>query len=148
MGTCPDGQTTYGCYCDLQGHLTCQIECPAPARDGGVTCLLEGYDYGPNAPGAVTCNAGSFCAMGTCPNSNTQFGCVCNADGTATCDLECPPPASCVIPGEGTCPSGSQCTYGICDGSSSAILACPCFDGTASCYMSSCPEGDSGSDGG
>jgi hypothetical protein len=197
LGTCPDGQTQYGCYCDSQGHSTCQLECPTPPPctipgqgtcpygseclfgtcgsgsdsllacscyqngqaycstvsceagvtlpdggvtdgGGGVTCLLEGY---------VTCNAGSFCPVGTCPDNQTQYGCFCNADGTATCDLDCPPPAPCVIPGEGTCPSGTQCQYGTCNGTSGSILSCSCYAGNASCYTYSCAQGN-GFDGG
>jgi hypothetical protein len=99
-------------------------------NDAGVTCLLEGYR---------SCSAGSFCSLGTCPNGTTQYGCLCNADGTATCDLTCPAPPPCVIPGEGTCPYGTQCTFGTCNGGVGTTLTCYCaYGGSANCYTSSC----------
>jgi hypothetical protein len=201
LGTCPDGTTQYGCYCNANGTATCSLTCPVPAPctipgqascpvgsqclygsctnnpsgallvcscnayggyygdagsggnsascytascadggpqyldagnpvDGGVTCLLEGY---------TSCPAGSWCALGTCPGGQ-QYGCQCNQDGTATCDLVCPQPAPCQIPGEGTCPYGQQCVFG-CNGTTSGTgLSCSCnyYGGSAYCSTVSC----------
>ncbi len=186
LGTCPDGATQYGCYCDANGQATCQLECPSPppctipgqgtcpygsqcaygtctsgsdsllvcsCYQGGAYCSTQSCEagfYGPDAGnpsdsgvtcllgGYVTCNAGSFCSVGTCPDGTTQYGCFCNEDGTATCDLTCPTPPPCTIPGEGTCPYGSQCTFGTCNGNSGTLLSCSCYGGSASCYTYSC----------
>ena len=139
-GTCPDGQTQYGCYCDAQAHLTCQLACQ---MNWGGTCLLAGN---------FICDAGSFCEMGLCRDDSTPYGCICNADGTATTCDQCPPGLQlpCWIPGVGTCPGGSTCKYDTCDGGSGAITSCSCFDGTLSCSASvSCgAQGDGGLDGG
>jgi hypothetical protein len=150
QGTCPYGsQCVYGscssasdtelaCSCYQNGQAYCStVSCDAGisgpdagSSDGGVTCLLEGY---------TTCNAGSFCAVSTCPDG-TQVGCTCNADGTATCDLTCPTPKPCTIPGEGTCPYGSQCTFGTCNGNSGSLLSCYCNGTSVSCYTMSCSQ--------
>jgi hypothetical protein len=152
-GTCPYGsQCAFGscssasdtqlvCSCYQNGQAYCSTtSCEAGAFVGpdsgsgsGVTCLLEGY---------LTCNAGSFCSVATCPDGTTQVGCFCNADGTATCQVDCPPPPPCVIPGEGTCPFGSQCTFGTCNGSSGTLLSCSCNYGStsASCYTYPCSQ--------
>jgi hypothetical protein len=195
LGTCPDGSTQYGCYCNADGTATCSLSCPVPppcdipgegtcpygaecvygscagnssgnvfvcscnrgmlggpgnaycytascadggpflpdsgvAQDGGATCLIEGYR---------SCAAGSFCSLGTCPDGTTQYGCFCNADGTANCNLTCPAPPACQIPGEGSCPYGSQCIYGTCNGSSGTELSCYCgYGGYATCNTTSC----------
>jgi hypothetical protein len=98
------------------------------AGTGDVTCMLEGY---------TPCSAGSWCSLGTCPDG-TQYGCTCNADGTATCDLNCPPPPSCNVPGEGTCPYGTSCIFG-CSGAAGTGLSCYCeYGGSASCSTISC----------
>ena len=89
---------------------------------------------------------GQYCQLGTCPDG-TPYGCTCNADGTTTCNLVCPPPAPCVIPGEGTCPYGQSCTYGTCNGTSGSQLTCYCQGSYASCYTTSC-GGSSGAEGG
>jgi hypothetical protein len=192
LGTCPDGTTQYGCYCNPDGTANCDLVCPIPppctipgqapcpygsqcvygdcaadassnalvcscnsgasascytsscgnliddggseggvAGDGGVTCLLEGY---------TSCSAGSWCQLGICPDNVTPYGCTCNADGTATCSLTCPP-ASCTIPGEGTCPIGSSCTFGTCTSSSGTRLSCYCYSaGNAYCNTVSCAD--------
>jgi hypothetical protein len=157
-GTCPYGsQCVYGscaddsassvfvCSCYNGGSAYCNTAscadggpylADAGSSDGGTTCLLEGY---------YSCNAGSYCALGTCPDGTTQYGCFCNADGTATCDLTCPPPPACNIPGEGTCPYGTECVYGACHGSVGTQFSCYCGSGGyASCYTSSCNEDDGG----
>jgi hypothetical protein len=105
----------------------------AGGADGGVTCNLEGY---------ITCPAGSFCPIGTCPDGTTQYGCTCNQDGRATCNLTCPPPPPCDIPGEGTCPYGSQCIFGCPAGTTTGTgLSCSCGYGTtASCFTAPCSQ--------
>jgi len=160
-GDCPYGaQCVYGscsgnsssdlfiCSCGYGGSASCYT---ASCADGGpslgdagnlydgsstgTTCLLEGYD---------SCPAGSFCSLGTCPDGTTQYGCTCNADGTATCNLTCPIPPPCEIPGEGTCPSETQCTFGTCEGDAGTQLYCNCYQGTANCYTSACNGSDAG----
>jgi hypothetical protein len=194
LGTCPDGKTEYGCYCDSTGTATCNLACPAPkacnipglgtclpgqqcvygadacqgdsgtllscscysggtaycssvscayasyylgdgglesgtTSDGGPSCYLEGY---------TQCPVGQFCALGTCPGG-TSYGCTCNADGTTTCNLQCPPPPPCNIPGEGTCPYGQTCTFGTC---STGLLSCSCgYGGNVNCYTTTCYDG-------
>ncbi len=217
LGTCPDGRTEYGCYCDQKGNATCSLTCPVPppctipgqaacpygqqcvygscsadpASDllvcscnsgslyfpggpgfppgyppgystdggspassascytascadggpqylpdagppsGGVTCLLEGY---------YSCSAGSYCSLGTCPDG-TPYGCTCNQDGTATCDLTCPPPPPCQIPGEGSCPYGTSCVFGCGSGSNGTGLSCYCgWGGSANCNTVQCSQ--------
>src|SRR6202142_1267414 len=113
---CPAGQT--GSF-DCVGCVACPIGCPAgfeygaecgciphgvdagvdSGDAGGVACLLEGYDE---------CAPGSWCGLGICPHGNTQYGCYCNRDGTATCQLVCPSPPPCTIPGLGTCAYDTQ----------------------------------------
>jgi hypothetical protein len=159
-GTCPYGsQCVYGtcssssssllvCSCYNSGSASCYTyKCgdsgypfamdAGNTNDGGATCLLEGY---------YSCNAGSFCGLGTCPDG-TQYGCTCHADGTADCNLNCPPPAPCDIPGQGSCPYGSQCTFGCGSGQTSG-LSCYCYGSGASCNTISCSMypglGDSG----
>jgi hypothetical protein len=200
LGTCPDGTTQYGCFCNADGTATCSVTCPVPppctipgqascpagaqcmygscsgnptgdvlvcscntyygyygydsggspsaycytascadggpqgidagnVTDGGVTCLLAGY---------TSCAAGSYCALGTCPGGST-YGCTCNQDGTATCDLVCPTPPPCQIPGEGTCPYGQSCVFG-CSGTTGTGLSCSCnyYGGGAYCSTVSC----------
>jgi hypothetical protein len=204
LGTCPDGKTQYGCYCNSDGTATCSMTCPVPPpctipgqascpagaqcvygsctnnasgdvlvcscssygyyygydagsnpnyascytascadggpqlfdagtpTDGGVTCLLGGY---------TSCPAGSWCALGSCPGGQ-QYGCTCNEDGTATCDLVCPQPAPCDIPGEGTCPYGHTCVFG-CNGTTSGTgLSCSCnyYGGGAYCSSIACSQ--------
>jgi hypothetical protein len=161
-GTCPYGaQCVYGscaadpggallvCSCYSSGTAYCSttscadggawyIDAGAPPADAGVTCLLEGY---------VSCNAGSYCSLGTCPDGKTPYGCFCNADGTATCDLTCPPAPPCDIPGEGLCPYQTQCVYGTCSGGAGTLLSCYCgYGGSASCYTYPCSEGGVGAD--
>jgi hypothetical protein len=101
-----------------------------PGDGGGVRCLLEGY---------TSCPAGSWCSLGTCPDGTTQYGCQCNQDGTATCNLVCPQPAPCQIPGEGSCPYGHQCLFG-CNGTTTGTgLSCSCnYGGSAYCSTASC----------
>lgn len=207
LGTCPDGRTQYGCYCDQNGHATCSLTCPVPppctipgqaacpygqqcvygscAADpasellvcscnsggyypgypgfpggdagtssascytascadggpqylpdagppsGGVTCLLEGY---------YSCSAGSYCSLGTCPDG-TPYGCTCNQDGTATCNLACPTPPPCQIPGEGSCPYGTSCVFGCGSGSNGTGLSCYCgWGGSANCNTVQCSQ--------
>jgi hypothetical protein len=102
-----------------------------PPSDGGVTCNLEGY---------ITCSAGSFCPVGSCPGGS-QYGCFCNADGTATCDLTCPPAPPCEIPGEGTCPYGTSCVFGCGPGGNGTGLSCYCgWQGTANCNTLPCTQ--------
>jgi hypothetical protein len=155
--TCPNGQMP-GTGCN--GCVACPYRCPAgfdygpncscvppgvdagnappPGDGGGVTCLLEGYYH---------CNAGSWCELGVCPGGTTQYGCYCNADGTATCDLSCPVPPPCTIPGQGTCPYGAECVYGSCASNASGnVFVCSCYGGgpaggSASCYTASCADG-------
>jgi hypothetical protein len=158
QGTCPYGATcAYGscagsnselvCYCESNGQAYCyssscadggpNVVADAGPSQGGVTCLLEGY---------TVCSAGSFCSLGTCPDGTT-YGCFCNQDGTATCDLSCPPPAPCEIPGEGSCPYNTTCTYGTCSGATGTLLSCSCgYGGNVNCYTNSC--GGGGLDGG
>lgn len=195
LGTCPDGTSQYGCYCDHDGNSTCSLSCPipppcdipgqascpygqqciygscstdpaasllvcscnsygssgsaycytascadggpqylpdaGPPNSGGVTCLLEGY---------YTCNAGSFCPVGSCPDGS-QYGCFCNQDGTATCNLNCPTPPPCQIPGEGSCPYGTSCVFGCGGGSAGTGLSCYCgWGGSANCSTQPCSQ--------
>ncbi|MDP9002284.1 MAG: hypothetical protein M3O46_19505 [Myxococcota bacterium] len=113
---------------------------PVPADAGGVTCLLQGY---------YACSAGSWCQLGICPDNTTQYGCYCNADGTATCNLICPAPPPCTIPGQGTCAYGAQCVYDSCAADASSMaLVCSCYGaGNASCYTTPCSNLDGGVDG-
>ncbi|MGO9838926.1 MAG: hypothetical protein ACLP1X_32495 [Polyangiaceae bacterium] len=147
FGSCSDpSNSVFVCSCNSGGTAYCNtsscadggpfiFDSGAPG-DGGVTCLLEGQ---------VACSAGSFCSLGTCPDGTTQYGCTCNQDGTATCNLTCPPPPPCEIPGEGTCPYGSQCVFGTCNGNVGTLLSCYCeYGGGASCYTSSCGATDGG----
>ena len=154
--SCPTGQVP-GPGCN--GCIACSTACPAGFDDGpscgcvphgtnpvptppadagnGVTCLLEGDQ---------SCGAGSWCEMGLCPDGTTQYGCYCNADGTATCSLTCPAGPSCPIPGHADCAPGHQCVYGSCaSASSDALLICSCNQygdgGTAYCYTASCADG-------
>jgi hypothetical protein len=131
--------TALVCSCNSGGNAYCYT---SPCNDGGivgnvdagdaggVTCLLEGY---------YTCSAGSWCELGVCPDGTTQYGCYCNADGTATCDLTCPPPPPCTIPGEGTCAYGTSCVFGSCAGNVGTLLSCYCYgSGSASCSTVPC----------
>jgi hypothetical protein len=150
-GSCVDGQSdsVFVCYCESGGSASCYTSSCADGGpfisdgggapgDGGVTCLLEGY---------TSCNAGSYCSLGTCPDGTTQYGCFCNQDGTATCDLTCPPPPACKIPGEGSCPYETECVYGKCNGNVGTLLSCYCgYGGEANCYTSSCSASDGGSE--
>jgi len=98
--------------------------------DGGPVppaCLIEGY---------LACPVGQFCALGTCP-SGTPYGCTCNADGGANCNMNCGT-TDCDIPGEGICPDGTSCNFGSCADAGASILTCSCYGGAASCYTSSC----------
>jgi hypothetical protein len=146
--TCPAG-FDYGPSCGCVPHGTSPGPTP-PDGGNGVTCLLEGYQ---------SCNAGSWCELGTCPDGKTQYGCYCNADGTATCSLSCPVPPPCTIPGHTDCPPGRECVYGSCASDPSGdLLICQCSSygdsGTAYCYTASCADGgptnlpDAGSDNG
>jgi hypothetical protein len=132
------------CNCNSGGNASCYTSpCSeggvgpgTDAGDGGVTCLLEGY---------YPCSAGSWCPLGTCPDNTTQYGCTCNADGTATCQLTCPAPAPCTIPGEGTCPYATSCIFGTCSGSSGTQLSCYCNSGGyATCNTIPCGPVDAG----
>lgn len=157
QGTCPYGaQCAFGCAADASSTaLVCSCNsggvaycnttpCNAleggigpsvDAGDGGVTCLLEGY---------YACSAGSWCPLGVCPDNTTQYGCTCNADGTATCRLTCPTPAPCTIPGEGTCPYQTSCIFGTCVGEAGTQLSCYCSGSSASCYTIPCGAADGG----
>ena len=110
---------------------------PPPPDAGGVTCLLQGY---------YECSAGSWCSLGVCPDGTTQYGCYCNQDGTATCQVNCPIPPPCDIPGQGACPYGAQCVYGTCASNpSGTALVCSCNRaGSAYCYTSPCGGLDGG----
>ena len=124
------------CYTSPCGALDAGISSEVDAGDGGVTCLLEGY---------YPCSAGSWCQLGLCPDNTTQYGCTCNADGTATCQLTCPAPPPCTIPGEGTCPYGTWCTFGTCAGNTGTQLSCYCESGGfASCSTVPCGAADGG----
>ena len=104
--------------------------------------MLQGY---------MPCSAGAWCSLGVCPDGTTQYGCYCDADGTANCNVTCPVPPPCTIPGQGACPYGAQCVYGNCaEDASASALVCSCNSGgSASCYTSSCGSvGDAGIDGG
>ena len=157
-GTCPYGsQCVFGscenqsdsvfvCSCSSGGSAYCDTASCADGgppvvgdggnpgySGGGVTCLLGG--------GYASCNAGSFCALGTCPDGTTQYGCFCNQDGSSTCNLTCPQPPPCEIPGEGTCPYGSQCVFGSCSGDGGTQLSCYCgYGGQVSCYTFPCAD--------
>ena len=144
-GSCADpAATLLVCSCYSGGSAYCSTttcgeggvpyQDAGPPADAGVTCLLEGY---------TTCSAGQFCSLGTCPGG-TQYGCFCNQDGTATCNLTCPPAPPCQIPGEGECAFGSQCTFGTCGGGSGTLLSCYCGYGGASCNTYQCTEGGFG----
>jgi hypothetical protein len=115
---------------------------PPPADgggDGGAGCVLESYNQ---------CALGSWCPLGTCPDNKTQYGCYCNNDGTATCNLNCPAPPVCNIPGLGTCATGQTCLFGQCQGDAGSILYCSCqYGGQAYCNTLSCANnyfGDAG----
>jgi hypothetical protein len=151
---CPSGQSpTAGCG----GCAPCSTKCPAGFQYGnGCNCGPPGTDAAANGAdgGSVTCllqgnfpcSAGSWCPLGTCPDNTTEYGCYCNADGTASCSLVCPPPPACAIPGQGTCPYGAQCVYGDCATDASATaLVCNCNSGgSASCYTSLCNGAEAG----
>jgi len=159
LGTCPYGsQCAFGdcagaaptavvCSCNRGGNSSCST---SPCGDGGLgfhadtaeagkTCQLE--DQSP-------CSAGSWCPLGLCPDGTTRYGCTCNADGTATCDLRCPvpPPWSCGIPGEGMCPYGTTCFFGSCASDGGGTLrACQCHAiGPGWCATVACAEADAG----
>jgi hypothetical protein len=53
-------------------------DAPADAARG---CYLQGYVY---------CPVGTWCPLGTCPDGITPYGCLCNPDGTTSCQLDCP----------------------------------------------------------
>jgi hypothetical protein len=155
--TCPYGQMP-GSGCN--GCVACSQTCPAGFDDGpSCGCVPHGTDAGPTPPpdaGGVTCllegyrscSAGSWCELGVCQDGTTQYGCYCNADGTATCNLTCPVPPPCTIPGQATtCPAGRECIYGSCSDPSGELLVCQCNTygdgGNAYCYTTSCGEGGS-----
>jgi hypothetical protein len=110
---------------------------PPPPADAGLDggsagCVLEGYQ---------TCAVGAWCQLGTCPDEKTQYGCYCNADGTATCNLACPAPPVCTIPGLGTCAAGSECAFGTCSGDAGSLLYCDCQStGDVYCNTISCAD--------
>jgi hypothetical protein len=139
--TCPAG-FDYGpsCGCVPQG-VDAGPPAPPDAGDAGVSCLIEGYN---------TCAPDTWCALGTCPNGTTQYGCYCDHDGKATCSLSCPVPAPCEIPGQASCPVGQSCIYGSCASDPNGdLLVCTCNTysyygsdaGSASCYTASCADG-------
>jgi hypothetical protein len=138
LGTCPDGKTEYGCYCDATGKSTCALECPAPPP-----CQI---------PGEGTCPYGSVCVYGSCSSaSDTQFACSCSQNGqaycsTVSCDAGIYGPdagpgsdggVTCLLEGYVNCNAGSFCSVGTCpDGTQ---IGCTCNeDGTASCDLN-CP---------
>ncbi len=130
---CPAGfeQTGPNCGCVPDG-VTPPPTPPEAGPDGGGGCTLEGY---------YSCALGSWCALGTCPGSQTQYGCYCNTDGTTTCNLSCPAPPACQIPGLGSCASGASCVYGQCDGDAGSLLYCSCeYGGSAYCDTIPCSE--------
>jgi hypothetical protein len=120
---CPAG-FTYGEEC---GCVPDGVDASVPA-DSGVTCSIGGYNG--------TCAAGSWCPLGTCGDGKTQYGCYCNPDGTATCNVTCP---LCTIPGVGMCSYDAWCTFGTCAGDASEQLECYCYAGGSSCQTLSCP---------
>jgi hypothetical protein len=154
--TCPSGETPVaGCT----GCTACPFQCPQGFDyGGGCNCVPTGTsDAGPDAAidaGPITCQiggywgtcyAGSWCGIGICPDGVTQYGCYCNADGTATCQNVCPVPPPCTIPGWGTCAYGASCTFGSCGDAGGTELQCYCQQGgQAYCNTFSCGGVDAG----
>jgi hypothetical protein len=127
VGQCPDGGGPISCYCYGGGGYSCNSSCtgaeggtldaaPPPDASTGPGCWLEGYQF---------CPSGTFCAIGTCEDNVTQYGCFCNADGTADCKVDCPAPQPCHIPNYGDCPVNTTCVVGKCpDGGSDITCSC------------------------
>jgi len=150
---CPSGQTP-GESCG--SCVGCQTQCPTGFSYGSeCNCVPDGVDAGNGVDaGGVFCEiggyygvcaAGSWCELGVCPESTIEYGCYCNLDGTATCNVTCPIPPPCVIPGLGTCPYNTSCNYGSCAADASDYLQCYCEgNNQAYCQTYSCGGEDGG----
>ncbi len=156
VGPCPnpaDGSVV--CFCSQDGTFSCDSSCngasdggpetgPTPT-DAGPGCYLSvgyGYPYGPYG-GTEFCASGTFCELGVCPDGVTQYGCFCNADGTASCSLSCPPPPPCYVPGYGDCAVNTTCTVGMCPNNGGPIN-CTCYQGGSYTCSGSCDGADAG----
>jgi hypothetical protein len=132
--SCPSGQTPgEGC----NACVACSQTCPSGFSYGAeCNCVPDGVDAGGEGVdagglfceigGYGACPAGSWCQLGTCPETTVAYGCFCSAEGVATCDVSCPVPPPCVIPGVGTCPYGTSCVFGSCAGDAADVLQCYC----------------------
>ena len=144
LGTCPNGTTQYGCYCDHDGNATCSLACPVPAP-----CDI---------PGQAACPYGQECIYGSCSTdpAGAVLVCSCNyygSSGSAYCYTascadggtqylpDAGPPndggVTCLLEGYYSCSAGSWCAVGSCpDGSQ---YGCFCNqDGTSTCDLT-CP---------
>jgi hypothetical protein len=137
LGTCPDGTTQYGCYCNNDGTTTCNLACPAPP-----VCQI---------PGLGACAAGSTCTYGTCDgDAGELLYCSCeNGGGSAYCNsVPCSEAyyladagtgstdggPGCYLEGYTECAVGSFCQLGTCPGGTS--YGCTCnADGTTNCNL-------------
>lgn len=151
------------CTCSQDGSYSCDGSCSGPvdggivdastgtSTDAGPGCWFSvGYGGVPVGPpgilpfgGTQYCASNTYCQLGVCEDRVTPYGCFCNADGTSTCTLACPPPPPCYIPGYGNCAVNTSCDIG----------ACPAGGGSISCFCSQggyydCSGGCDGTDGG
>jgi hypothetical protein len=145
LGTCGDGKTQYGCYCNADGTTTCNLACPQPPA-----CEI---------PGLGTCPSGTSCLYGACQgDAGSLLYCQCN-NGSTYCDtLPCSEAyyfqdagpsdggpsvdagPGCYLEGYTQCPTGSYCALGTCPNGSQ--YGCTCnADGTTDCNLSCPPPG-------